>query len=128
MIDPTIVQIPAVKKIIGARLKESYASVCNSILDLLGKVLYSHHELIGDFYQMIAPMVSNRSVSVRKKAIGICTYLYKNDIDVKVRSTISEKFLKRLDDEDDTVTYEACQALLSIWFISINDRSVLTLN
>lgn len=120
--DPTIVQIPAVKKIIGARLKESYASVCNSILDLLGKVLYSHHELIGDFYQMIAPMVSNRSVSVRKKAIGICTYLYKNDIDVKVRSTISEKFLKRLDDEDDTVTYEACQALLSIWFISINDR------
>lgn len=120
--DPTIIQLPAVKKIIDIRLRESYASVCSSILDLLAKVLYSHHELISDFYQMIAPMISNKSVSVRKKAIGICTYLYKNDIDVKVRSTISEKLLKRLDDEDDTVTYEACEALLSVWFISISDR------
>ncbi|QPG77153.1 hypothetical protein FOA43_004558 [Brettanomyces nanus] len=119
--DPSILKMPTVRRILATRLKESHASVCDAILDLLSKFLNSHVEMIPLFYSMISEKVSDTSVSVRRKAISLCSYIYRSTHKVEIRAKISEQLLKRLDDEEDTITFQACKSLLDSWFVSIND-------
>ncbi|VEU21905.1 DEKNAAC102911 [Brettanomyces naardenensis] len=119
--DPSLMTTPAVKNILALRLGESYASVCDSILELLSQFLHSHPEMIPEFYSMVSSKIGDRSITVRKKAITLCTYMYRSRQEVKIRSNISERLLKRLDDEEDSIVFQACESLLDSWFVSIAD-------
>lgn len=119
--DISIAKIPAIKNILALQLEKSYASVCSPIIDIAYRVIQSDSTMIRDFYRMISRRIDDPSNSIRRKAITVCTYMYKETEDVTIRACISEKLLQRIDDEDDNIMYQASESLIDVWFMSIEN-------
>lgn len=120
---PMLLASKSLKSVITKLLQGSSASVSGSILDMLQGFLQGHPEMAPEFAVVSASKINDRSIAVRKKAIGLSTFIF--DVDPASRRGISQALLTRLDDEDPNVTRAAVEALTTAWFDTTDTDSAI---
>ncbi|KAG7721151.1 hypothetical protein KL949_000883 [Ogataea haglerorum] len=119
--EPALLTLPTVKQSLAARLVEQYASVRDSIVELLLNTVPAHPELVSDFYAPACDRIGDASMAVRKKAIGLARVMYERSAEQTVRTAVCEKLLRRLDDEEDAVVDLAVACLKELLLLSHED-------
>ncbi|KAG7868925.1 hypothetical protein KL918_001568 [Ogataea parapolymorpha] len=119
--EPSLLTLPTVKQSLAVRLVEQYASVRDSIVELLLNTVPAHPELISDFYAPACDRIGDASMAVRKKAISLARVMYEHSTEQTVRTAVCEKLLRRLDDEEDAVVDLAVACLKELLLLSHED-------
>ncbi|KAH3668391.1 hypothetical protein OGAPHI_002145 [Ogataea philodendri] len=114
--EPSLVTLPKIKQSLAVRLVEQYASVRDSIIELLSNNIAQHPELVADFYVSACDRIADPSMAVRKKAIALAKIMYQNSDSLDVHVTVCEKLLRRQDDEEDAVIDLAVSCLNELLF------------
>ncbi|GME78415.1 unnamed protein product [Ambrosiozyma monospora] len=117
--DNSLLMVPSIKNSLAARMNESFASVRDSIIDLLSAYLISNPKAVNGFASIVAGRISDDSLSVRKKSINLTQKLYLFTDDIQIKSMFCGKLIRRLDDEEDTICDLASGALLEMWLLKM---------
>ncbi|ODV87437.1 hypothetical protein CANARDRAFT_21388 [[Candida] arabinofermentans NRRL YB-2248] len=117
--DPSLLNAGSIKSSIVSALNESFSSVRDSMLDLIGAFIDSHPEIIKEYYVIVCDKIGDPSISVRRKSMNLAIRMYTNIENRGVKALISERLLRRLDDEEESIVDLATKSLLNMWFYSM---------
>lgn len=118
-IDPTLLVSPKIQESVSKRLLDSSPLVRDAVIDLISRFMLSKPEVIDQFHRPICDRLNDDSIQVRKRVIKLSKEMYLNTDKVSIKSQISMKILRRLDDEDDIMASIAKSYLLELWFTSL---------
>ncbi|RKO93743.1 sister chromatid cohesion C-terminus-domain-containing protein, partial [Blyttiomyces helicus] len=121
--DPAILTVRSVRRVIGARMMDSSASVRDAALELVGRYLgMGDRDLVKEYYGVVADRIMDVGTTVRKRIVKLLKDIYvnsdkqDNDDDRDMRIDILVRILGRLTDEENTVKDLALRAIQDIWF------------
>ncbi|ODV97895.1 hypothetical protein PACTADRAFT_47731 [Pachysolen tannophilus NRRL Y-2460] len=123
---PSLLAFPSIKSSISSRMNDNSPLVRDACIDLVSQYLdQSKPELIDEFYQVLCQRMDDSSLGVRKRVSKLLRNLYLNTNKKAVKILICQKFLKRIQEDEEGTIIELCKnALLDLWFISLyNERS-----
>lgn len=115
--DKHMLKAPLVKNTIKNRLFDSSASVRDAILDLLD--LSASYNA---FYQEINANFDDESVSVRKHVMRMNEKIFDTSDDIKIKTYVIEKLLRRVEDEEDIIIKSARSSVLERLILSIDNE------
>lgn len=121
-IDPTLLVAPKIQESVSKRLLDSSPLVRDAVIDLISRFMLSKPEVIDQFHRPICDRLNDDSIQVRKRVIKLSKEMYLKTDKVSIKSQISMKILRRLDDEDDIMASIAKSYLLELWFTSLADE------
>lgn len=121
-IDPTLLVSPKIQESVSKRLLDSSPLVRDAVIDLISRFMLSKPEVIDQFHRPICDRLNDDSIQVRKRVIKLSKEMYLKTDKVSIKSQISMKILRRLDDEDDIMASIAKSYLLELWFTSLADE------
>lgn len=122
-IDPTLLVSPKIQESVSKRLLDSSPLVRDAVIDLISRFMLSKPEVIDQFHKPICDRLNDESIQVRKRVIKLSKEMYLNTDNISIKSQISMKILRRLDDEDDVMANIAKSYLLDLWFTSLADEA-----
>lgn len=121
-IDPTLLVSPKIQESVSKRLLDSSPLVRDAVIDLISRFMLSKPEVIDQFHRPICDRLNDDSIQVRKRVIKLSKEMYLKTDNVSIKSQISMKILRRLDDEDDIMASIAKSYLLELWFTSLAEE------
>lgn len=105
--DPQMLDTPFVQETIKNRLYDSSASVRDAILDLLEQAT-----TYIQFYREINCNFDDDSIAVRKHVMRMNEKILDTSSDLKIKTFVLEKVLRRIEDEEDVIVENARKLLL----------------
>lgn len=114
--DPSLLLTSTVQKSISKNLLDPSALVRDAVIDLLGSYMILNMEYIDQFYKPVCDRLNDDSIQVRKRVLKLSKDMYDNTYDRKVQVYISSQLLRRLDDEEESISPIAKQLLVDLWF------------
>lgn len=115
-LDPNILLALRISKSISRTMAGNSPLVKEAIIDILGKYVSTNPELVTRYYKDISERSDDDSVSVRKRVIKLMRDMYALQEDESIRTFISKKLLRRIDDEEDSIAGLAKASLKELWF------------
>lgn len=122
-IDPTLLVSPKIQESVSKRLLDSSPLVRDAVIDLISRFMLSKPEVIDQFHKPICDRLNDESIQVRKRVIKLSKDMYLKTDNNSIKSQISMKILRRLDDEDDIMASIAKSYLLDLWFTSLAEEA-----
>lgn len=112
--------VPIVKNSISIRLKDSFASVRDSMVELLSSNIGEDSNLADEFCVQLSELIGDPSVQVRRRVINSLQNIYNISSSYETKSTVLKCLLSRMDDEDKSLGDLSMDSLIEILFTSIN--------
>lgn len=114
--DPNILLALRISKSISKTMNGNSPLVKDAIIDILGKYVSTNPDLIQRYYKDICERSGDDSISVRKRVTKLMKDMYTLLDDEVVQIFISKKFLRRLEDEENSIADLARNSLTALWF------------
>lgn len=121
--EPTLLEDIKLRAIVKQRLNEQSATVIDSILDLLLKVLECKPEFIDEYYDIVAQKITDPSVNVKRKSVGLIRFMFLHTDEDRIKVRLCQALLSQLDDEDDRIIDLACLRLCELLFMNLKNDS-----
>ncbi|OWB67400.1 hypothetical protein B5S30_g2759 [[Candida] boidinii] len=112
--------VPIVKNSISIRLKDSFASVRDSMVELLSSNIGEDSNLADEFCAQLSELIGDPSVQVRRRVINSLQKIYDISSSSQTKSTVLKCLLSRMDDEDKSLCDLSMDSLIDILFTSID--------
>ncbi|KAK7684191.1 hypothetical protein QCA50_012837 [Cerrena zonata] len=114
--DARILLTPKIQESVSKSLLDGSPLVRDAVIDLISRYMLLKPELIVHFHKRLCDRLNDDSISVRKRVMKLSREMYVNTGDRNVRGHIAMQMLKRLDDEEDSISAMTKQFLLELWF------------
>ncbi|KAK9474029.1 sister chromatid cohesion C-terminus-domain-containing protein [Dipodascopsis tothii] len=114
--DPEVLANPSVMASVGARLRDSSALVRDAAVDVVGKYVLVRPEFIETFYPLLCERSGDTGPGVRKRVLKLLKDIYMfPSANQTIRAEIADRFLKRLEDEEESIIALSKKTLEEIW-------------
>lgn len=103
-LDPNILLALRISKSISKTIAGNSPLVKDAIIDILGKYISTTPDLVMRYYKDISERSADDSISVRRRVIKLMKDMYVLQNDENMRTFIIKKLLRRVNDEEDTIS------------------------
>lgn len=121
--DARILLTPKIQESVSKSLLDGSPLVRDAVIDLISRYMLLKPELIVHFHKRLCDRLNDDSISVRKRVMKLSREMYVNTGDRNVRGHIAMQMLKRLDDEEDSISAMTKQFLLELWFGPVSEKN-----
>jgi hypothetical protein len=115
-IDPTILSLKIVQAQVNMRLSDVSPQVRDAALDLLGKYIIADAGLGEVYLGVLSDRLCDTGIAVRKRVIKLLREIYTHTDKAELRADITQQYLLRLRDEEDSVRDLAIKVTTELWF------------
>lgn len=105
-----------IQKSICKSFLDPSALVRDAVIDLFGSYMLLKIEYIDHFYKPVCERLNDDSVLVRKRVLKLSKEMYMKTQKQGIKVYVASQLLKRLDDEENSISSMARQVVNEIWF------------
>lgn len=120
---PDIFSLPQVQKSLSERIVDASAQVREASVEIVGKYMVLKPEFIKDFYTIVCDRSSDTGSAVRKRVVRLLQSIYHVVDDDKVKIEITERIIRRIEDEEKSISELATSILTELFFPPMKHKS-----